>query len=37
LVAQIDVERIAGGTPPGLATAIRLCSTNDLLENASSD
>ena len=31
LVAQIDVERIAATEPPGLATAIRLWLTNDLL------
>jgi len=31
LVAQIDVERIAAAQPPGLATAIRLWLTNDLL------
>jgi len=31
LVAQIDVERIAAAEPPGLATAIRLWLTNDLL------
>jgi|TARA_R110001599_G_scaffold7000_4_gene34628 predicted DNA-binding ribbon-helix-helix protein len=31
LVARIDVERIAAAQPPGLATAIRLWLTNDLL------
>ncbi|MFK7841527.1 MAG: ribbon-helix-helix domain-containing protein [Sphingorhabdus sp.] len=31
LVAQIDVERISAAQPPGLATAIRLWLTNDLL------
>tara|TARA_R110000772_G_scaffold60328_20_gene136285 strand:+ start:9622 stop:9885 length:264 start_codon:yes stop_codon:yes gene_type:complete len=31
LVARIDVERIAATQPPGLATAIRLWLTNDLL------
>lgn len=31
LVAKIDVERIAVAQPPGLATAIRLWLTNDLL------
>ena len=31
LVARIDVERIAAIQPPGLATAIRLWLTNDLL------
>ncbi|WP_417620372.1 ribbon-helix-helix domain-containing protein [Parasphingorhabdus sp.] len=31
LIAQIDVERIAAAQPPGLATAIRLWLTNDLL------
>lgn len=31
LIAQIDVERIAADEPPGLATAIRLWLTNDLL------
>lgn len=31
LVAWIDVERIAAEQPPGLATAIRLWLTNDLL------
>ena len=31
LVAQIDVERITAAQPPGLATAIRLWLTNDLL------
>lgn len=31
LVARIDVERIAAEQPPGLATAIRLWLTNDML------
>ena len=31
LVARIDVVRIAAAQPPGLATAIRLWLTNDLL------
>lgn len=31
LVARIDVERITAVQPPGLATAIRLWLTNDLL------
>lgn len=31
LVARIDVERITAEQPPGLATAIRLWLTNDLL------
>tara|TARA_R110000787_G_scaffold3020_8_gene12105 strand:+ start:131138 stop:131401 length:264 start_codon:yes stop_codon:yes gene_type:complete len=31
LVARIDVERITAAQPPGLATAIRLWLTNDLL------
>lgn len=31
LVARIDVERIAAVEPPGLATALRLWLTNDLL------
>lgn len=31
LVARIDVERIAAAQPPGLATAIRLWLTKDLL------
>ncbi|WP_339824933.1 ribbon-helix-helix domain-containing protein [uncultured Parasphingorhabdus sp.] len=31
LVARIDVERISATQPPGLATAIRLWLTNDML------
>lgn len=31
LVARIDVERVAADEPPGLATAIRLWLTHDLL------
>ena len=31
LVARIDFERITAAQPPGLATAIRLWLTNDLL------
>jgi predicted DNA-binding ribbon-helix-helix protein len=31
LVAQIDVQRLESGEPPGLATAIRLWLTYDLL------
>lgn len=33
LVAQIDVARLNADEPPGLATAIRLWLTNDLLGN----
>ena len=34
LVARIDVERLDVDEPPGLATAIRLWLTNDLLGNS---
>ena len=38
LVAQIDVARLETDEPPGLATAIRLWLTNDLLgKSASAD
>ncbi|QTD55369.1 ribbon-helix-helix domain-containing protein [Parasphingorhabdus cellanae] len=34
LVAQIDVQRLEADEPPGLATAIRLWLTHDLLGNS---
>ncbi len=34
LVAQIDVQRLDADEPPGLATAIRLWLTHDLLGNS---
>ncbi len=34
LVAQIDVQRLNADEPPGLATAIRLWLTHDLLGNS---
>ncbi len=34
LVAQIDVKRLDADDPPGLATAIRLWLTHDLLGNS---
>ncbi|WP_108812493.1 ribbon-helix-helix domain-containing protein [Sphingorhabdus sp. Alg231-15] len=34
LVAQIDVQRLDADEPPGLATAIRLWVTHDLLGNS---
>ncbi|MEP2103655.1 MAG: ribbon-helix-helix domain-containing protein [Parasphingorhabdus sp.] len=34
LVAQIDVQRVNAEEPPGLATAIRLWLTHDLLGNS---
>lgn len=34
LVAQIDVQRLDAHEPPGLATAIRLWLTHDLLGNS---
>ncbi len=37
IVAQIDVERIAAETPPGLAGAIRLWLVSKLAEQQSSE